>query len=171
MSHVIERYSRATSSSRLVVDDRPGDADVLIAAGWAGRDISPIALTLWRMKHSGRPQGFHGVVSELNDWLRVEAPKKRVRDAGAKTKMLVEKTVYWWLNNTCKHCEGRGHPNFAETPVMDESIDCPECLGEGVVPLATLIHPSHLEAANMVVGQIERISADVFFNMQVALKG
>lgn len=171
MSHVAERYARATSSSHLVVDDRPGDADVLIAAGWAGQGVSPIALTLWRMKHSGRPNGFHGVVNELNDWLRVEARKRRVRDAGAKTKAVVEKTVYWWLNNTCKHCEGRGHPNFAETPVMDESQDCPECQGEGKLPLSDLINPAHLDAANLVVAQIERISSEVFFNMQVSLKG
>lgn len=170
MTHISERYARATTTSRLKFTDEQGDIDVLTAAGWAGNSESPIAMVLYRMKHTGRPIGFHGVVSEMTDWIGRQAKAKAVRHAGHNTKLVVEKTIYWWLHNTCPNCGGRGHPNFPGTPVMKDDEDCPECLGEGIAPLSELIPAKHMDVAKMILNEVERVSSDAFARMKVALK-
>jgi hypothetical protein len=123
------------------------------------------------MKHSGRPIGFHGVARELDVWLRKEAGQFGVKHGGKHARQkVVEPTVFWWLNNVCVRCEGRGHPSFKDSPVMDDSIDCPDCLGSGRSPLGSLVQPEYLNAANLLLNYIERESSDVFDRMKVNQK-
>lgn len=168
---IADRYASATTSSKLKATEGQGDLDVLTAAGWAGKGSNNTATTLYRMKHTGKHIGFHGVVTEMHDWVNSQVKRKAVRHAGARTKEVVERTVMWWLNNSCEHCGGRGHPNFPGTPVMKDDEDCPECHGKGVEPLEKAVPVKHIEMAEAVLGEIDRVTRDTFFAMKVALKG
>lgn len=166
---IAERYARATSSSHLEVKESTGAADVLIAAGWASQDSIGVALTLARMKHSGRPIGFHGVVTDVNEWFRKEANRRGIRGGGKNSKILVEKVVWYWLNDICQTCGGRGHPNFEGTPVMKDDELCPACMGYGKAPLERIIPAEYRDGAQLILSEIERISNDVFAKMKVYL--
>ncbi len=166
---IADRYVRATSSSHLALKESIGDVDVLIAAGWVEGDS--VATALYRMRHTGRAQGLHAASAKVTAWVNGRVKARVLKPAGAKTKSVVERTLFWWLNHACEHCGGRGHPNFPGTPVMKDDENCEACAGTGITPLASVVPKAHLDMAELVINEIERESHGVFGRMAVALKG
>lgn len=161
-----ERYVTAAEASSLALKTTTGPVDVLMAAGLSaqGNVMRGAALVIHRMRESGRHAPFKDVVEVLTDWLVKESRRNRSAaglDVGRKKRM-VARVVFWWMNQTCPHCHGRGHPLIANTPYLDESRKCEHCLGTGKVPLERAVQHEHITMARILVNELERATNDVF---------
>lgn len=72
-----ERYSRAMSTSHLEVKDRPGDVDMLIAAGWCKETLGTMLYRL-RSEFDAVKGGEHAVASAELD--RIDRMIEKCRD-------------------------------------------------------------------------------------------
>lgn len=162
---IAERYLRATEATSLLVKPLPGPVDVLMAAGMSaqGDPMKLVALTLYRMRESGKTGGFDGVCEALTEWLLTKC--KRARASMGYRRMrhkVVERVVFWWLNDVCQHCHGRGHPVIPGTPVMDDSRHCQHCNGTGRVPLERIVQQDFAPEAKLLAIELERVSNELF---------
>lgn len=168
---IAEQYLSATNSTNLKVREFGCDADKLLAAGYAagGDPARALALRLWRMRATGDTQGFEMVADVLDAWAhsRLIRQGKRV---GKHTRQAVRKTMWWWLNPRCPTCDGRGHPVIPDTPVLDDTRDCPDCLGTGQSSLERLVAEQQRELALDIRDEMDRLSAIVFSDMSRLLK-
>jgi hypothetical protein len=67
-----------------------------------------------------------------------------------------------WHKRTCPECSGRGHPLLSDTPVMDESIDCPHCHGMGQIPLERIFGAHRVEHARWLENEINTLNSLIF---------
>ena len=123
-----EQYSQATQSSNLRCDTRDGaplgDVAPLIAMGWSP---SRVGAALMRLHTKADRLTLEHVQQQLT-WhaqaLGVERP------SAAATSVLA-----WWLDSTCKPCEGRKFEHIAGTPSLS-TRHCKACRGSGKAHLA-----------------------------------
>ncbi len=165
---ISERYARAVDATDLTVSEAPSAADMIIAAGLAsqGDQNRSIALALWRMKQ-GDLSSFAACCGVLGAWLKHKADKERFKDGGKYCyERVVSRTVYWWLDPHCRHCDGRGHPLIPNTPVLDETRNCPRCDGTGITPLEGMVRQEYVYAAKTLANEMDRITAEVFAQMR-----
>lgn len=168
---VAEQYLSATNSTNLKVKEHGCDADKLLAAGYAvgGDPARMLALQLWRMRATGSTQGFEPVADVLDAWANSRLIRKGKR-VGKHTRQAVRKTMWWWLNPICPSCDGRGHPVIPDTPVLDDTRDCPDCLGTGHSSLERLVSEQQREMALEIRDELDRLSGLVFADMSRLLK-
>ncbi len=171
---IAEQYLVATRSSNLTLKEhRSTDADKLLAAGYAasGDPARVLALAVWRMAATGKPEGFELMVDLFDAWAHGRRTKERqMRSSGKMKRETVRRVLWWWCNQTCAACNGLGHPVIEGTPVLDEGRDCPECGGTGKADVRKLVHGQQRELALEVVSELERLSAIVFSDMARLLK-
>jgi hypothetical protein len=162
-----EQYATAVASGRA--------ADVILAAGLASQAdgvrglmlTRGLALHLWRMRHLGDVTGFPAVVAVIDDWLYAKARRERFKTGFERSpELVVAPALTWWLDSTCRPCEGRGHPLIPGTPVIDDSRRCNHCDGTGHAPLEHEVRSEYHYAAKAVVNELDRICSDVFGNMR-----
>lgn len=169
---ISERYSRAVDATDLSVKEAPTAADMIISAGLAsqGDHTRSIALALWRMKQ-GDLSSFAACCGVLGTWLSAKADREKFKDGGKHIyERVVARTVYWWLDPHCRHCDGRGHPVIPNTPVLDETRDCERCNGTGITPLDTMVRQEFVYAAKTLANEMDRLTADVFAQMRRLLQ-
>lgn len=173
---IAEQYLTATQTSNLKLEDhRTTDADKLLAAAYAtsGDPAKMLALQVWRMAATGKPEGFGLMVDLFHAWTfgREQASGAKQRRTGAKmTRETVKRVLWWWCNQSCHACQGLGHPIIEGTPVLDEGRDCPQCNGTGKADVRKLVHGSQRELALDIVTELERLSSVVFGDMAKLLK-
>ena len=161
-----ERYlgARQSSNLRLVVDNT-GSADVLIAAGWVARasERKAVALAIAGVMSSERMTGANAVAETLAGWLR--------KRTGSQTQWAMKPTeafdvammvLKWFRRLACPDCDGHGHPAMLNSPVIDDSRDCPSCLGTGRIQIARLVKPEFAEHAKWLSNEVEVIFTMVF---------
>jgi hypothetical protein len=145
--------------------DAQTDADVLLAAAYAasGDPRKALALRVWRLRQTGRTDGFRELVEECV--MLLYKYNRGIKPAARTMKTVAEKTLFWWMNPACPHCGGLGHPIIAGTPMLDTSENCEKCGGTGVAPLESLLPPAKAAPARMLVDELNRMSAVVFSDM------
>lgn len=169
---ISERYSRAVDASDLTVAEHSPVSDVLIAAGIAsqGDPRKNVALALWRMRQGDLDQ-FAVVSGVLGSWLLGKGERERFKTGGRHMyERVVSRTVFWWIDSHCRHCDGRGHPTIPGTPILDETRDCPHCLGTGITPLESMVQQDYIYAAKTLANEMDRITSDVFAEMRRRLR-
>jgi hypothetical protein len=164
-----ERYFAARTTSNLRLDSNTiGSADVLIAAGLVAKrsERKSVALAVWGVLSSDHMTGAHAVAELMAGWLRKRSfarDGKAMPETSAKdTAMAVLK---WWRHPACQTCGGHGHPLILNSPIVDESRDCPACHGTGQVPLHRLVHTEYADDAYWLSGEIDTLCAMVFGEM------
>ena len=165
-----EQYLTATNSTNLKVEEhRTTDADKLLAAAYAssGDPAKVLALAVWRMGATGKAEGFNLLVDLFDAWTYTIRLKRK---PGKMSRETVKRVLWWWCNQTCQACGGRGHPIIDGTPVLDETRDCPECGGTGKADIRRLVHGPQQDLALQIVAELERLSAMVFSDMAKKLK-
>lgn len=166
-----ERYLRVRQTSHLrLVLDAPCDADKLLAAGFAaqGSERKSLALATYGVLASEGMQGAQAVAEQMSGWLvrrSIRAASKDRRER-AITRIqavdLVMKLLKLRHKPTCPTCQGRGHPQIKNTPVLDESRECPDCRGTGQIPIAKVFQHEHVERMRWLDGEINSLCSVVF---------
>lgn len=165
---IAERYAKATEATSLLLrDNTTGPVDVLLAAGMAsqGDGLRSLALDLWRMR-MGDMTRARDVCDALSDWAGKGRAGARARK---RNRLVVARSMAWWVDPICPCCEGRGHPLIPGTPVVDETRECGECRGTGHTPLSRAVGVDDLDLAGRVIAQVERVTGDVFHEMKKKL--
>lgn len=153
-----EQYGQACTSSNLRVEaDRRSAADVLIASGMSnsrlggalmrlrseyGSDSVPRRsatetdhrLMMGRLKTL--PAVIAAVTAQAQSW-GIDRPEA-----------VALAVVSHWLDNICRHCEGRGKDRIKDTPTLSGK-NCKHCRGTGRVDL------THGSAGRRIEGFIE----------------
>ena len=141
---VEEQYSQACTSSNLRVEaDKRGPADILIASGMSNSRIGGALMRLRTeygsdsvpRRHAtetdhrllmGRLKTFPAVLAavtaQAHSW-GIDRPEA-----------VALAVVSHFLDNLCRHCEGRGKQRVKDTPMLS-AIDCKHCRGTGKVEL------------------------------------
>lgn len=173
-----EGYLSATNSSDLRVQaDVRTDADLILAAAYAsmGDPRRMLALRVWRLQAPGDMAGARQIADELGAAMRKSVVGRRggfLRGAApglmpAVTAADLALTVLKWFSRpTCPSCGGRGHPMMKDAPVMDESMDCPDCDGTGIRPLEKLVREEHAGHARWLAAELSGLSSMIFADMK-----
>ena len=166
---VAERYATATHSGNLTPRLRGlTDADTLLAAGIAacGDKERWTALSLHRMRLSGDLGKLPSVVADIEEWMKNRASNTgRVLPRHTRRALVVD-TLRWWLNATCRYCNGIG-----TLPMTDESsqvlrVSCGVCHGRKRRPLADDVPRVHLRYARIVVDRIDALVLQINADMK-----
>lgn len=167
-----ERYLCAARTKRLSLDaQRSTAADVLLAAGMASQhdEKSRVALRFARLK-SGDVAEFSALKDVAGTWLYVRSKRAgRARLKSASAGELASKVLFYWMNDTCRVCHGRGHPTMLNAPTLDTSRDCPACHATGREPVSRIVQPEYVDEARWLIDQLDVISHGVFHRMQKLL--
>jgi len=169
-----ERYfgARTTSDLRLT-PDRIGSADVLIAAGIVAKrsERKSVALAVWGVLVSDHMTGANEVAEMMGRWLRKRSfarDGKTMPELAAKDVAMA--VLKWWRHPACLTCGGHGHPLIPNSPVIDESRECPACLGSGHIPLNRLVRTEYVDDAYWLSGEIDTLCQMVFGEMARELR-
>jgi hypothetical protein len=153
------------------------DADKLLAAAYAtaGDRRKTLALHVWRIRATGSLSGTNELVAGLGAMLRDESRRGKNRSrqqvlTWPAAQVLAIQTLDWWRSPVCKHCDGLGHPRMANAPVLDLTRDCPHCHGTGQTPLERHVGAEHTDRARWIVGELEGLSALIFYDMTRLLR-
>ena len=175
-----EAYLSATNSSDLRVQaERFSDADRILAAAYSvsGSDRKRLALRVYRLRATGEMSGAYSVAEDMGQLLVKRTTQKRGRasswEHGVERVVAIDiaMTVLKWQHMpACPACGGRGHPVIEGTPVMDESRECPECRGTGIIPLERLVRPEYVEHARWLASEMDGLSSIVFSDMAEKLR-
>jgi hypothetical protein len=161
-----DRYARAIESSRLVIDpDRLTDADVLLAAGWAtqGDPSRMLALKLYRLQVGRYRDGLASALEEAERMLngRLQRTGRKSGLPPSARRAIVVATVRHWLDAACPYCEGRGHNVIDGTKTLS-SENCRACYGAGKTPLLHIVPRAHVEHAQWLEDELNRLLGLVF---------
>ena len=141
---VEEHYSQACTSSNLRVEaDRRSPADVLIASGMSNsrlggalmrlraeygsdsvprRNASATDHRLMMSRLKTLPAVLGAVAAQAHSW-GIDRPEA-----------VALAVVSHWLDNLCRHCEGRGKQRVKDTPMLS-AVNCKHCKGMGRIDL------------------------------------
>jgi hypothetical protein len=161
-----ERYLSATQTSDMRVQaDVASDADRILAAAFAvsGRPRDTLALEVYNVLASTDMRGAKRVSDRMSGWLvrryvKGKAQKIKRVEAFDISMMLLK----LWHKRVCVMCAGRGHPLVNNTPVLDESRECPACHGTGQIPIEQLFRHEHVEHARWLESEINSLCGFVF---------
>lgn len=140
MADLTERYQRAANSKDLTTKaGREGDIDAIVAVAW-NRSRTGAALLRLHSEWDGAAKrgqkldqtfrqlkALPEVLTALAAWCTARAPQP---DAEV-SRELSRAVLSWWLDNTCKVCEGTQWV----TPKGMPRRPCPECRGSGHAPI------------------------------------
>lgn len=140
---IAERYSRAVSSTDLMLRDEPGPVDILIASGWC-KDGLGTRLYRLRTEFDAVKATIPASVGAVNQRMlvmmalrtRLEAHEALDETARRHDRIghteddlhnLTWRVLSAWLDPNCHHCEGRGFNGGYDGP----QILCRPCSGSG----------------------------------------
>ena len=139
-----EQYSQATTSSNLRVEaEKRGPADVLIASGMSN---SRIGGALMRLRAE---YGSDSVPRRNASQTDHRLMMGRLKTLPAVLEAVSAQAYHWgidrpqavalavvshWLDNICRHCEGRGKEKIKDTPTLSGK-NCKHCRGTGRIDL------------------------------------
>lgn len=164
-----ERYFAARTTSNLRLDPNTiGAADVLIAAGRVAKrsERKSVALAVWGVLSSDHMTGAHEVAELMAKWLHGRSiQQRRTPISKLAAKDVAMAVLKWWRKPACPTCGGHGHPLILNSPIVDESRDCPACNGTGQIPLHRLVRTEYVDDAYWLSGEIDTLCALVFGEM------
>lgn len=139
-----DRYITAIGASNLKDDERHHQTEPLMAAAFAAVGVGDLAPLLHRAKFANAParQAFEGnpanLAQLLRMWLQEVIKRGRARkwmqentawDVDAAQKLyrtVAEASLAYWLDSTCKCCNGTG---------VIQRYQCRPCAGSGNAPI------------------------------------
>lgn len=135
-----EQYSQATTSSNLRVEaDRRSAADVLIASGMSNSRMGAALMRLRAEYGSDSVPRRHATETDHRLMMGklktlpavLDAVAAQAHDWGIERPHVVALAVVsHWLDNICRHCEGRGKEKIKDTPTLSGK-NCKHCRGTG----------------------------------------
>jgi hypothetical protein len=163
-----ERYSSATRSSNLTVSaTRTTDADVLLAAGYAAQKNYKAmqALEFYRLQ-GGDMAGFNRLAGVAGQWIHNRSRRQgRKRRNALQARDIASRALLWWMNPTCKACNGIGHPLITGTPVINYGHDCGVCHGTGKYPIQRVVPVGSSDEARWLIDHIDWMVHSIFDDM------
>lgn len=171
-----EVYLSARSTTHLGhFAERPCAADKLLAAAYAARgsERKMLALEVWGVLATTDLRGARGVAEKMAGWVRRTSLKERGGEPLTRVQAfdLVLRLMKLWHRRTCLSCNGHGHPMREDSPVLDETRDCPDCRGTGLIPIERMVKPEHVKAARAIESEINALCSIVFKDMADILAG
>jgi hypothetical protein len=152
-----ERYAKATVSKNLTPLEQRCDADVLLAAGIAasGDPKLQLALSLYRLQVQGSTEGLHAIAEAADAWLqsRLSRGGNHKMPVAARTELMLQ-TLAWWINQTCRYCNGTGY-EAAEQDGRHATIECGACHGTRIKPLAREVPNRYFEHARWLADRLD----------------
>jgi hypothetical protein len=146
-------------------------ADVLGAAGLAGREFAEVADRIERLRREPLGMailrlfaGDHQAVSKILEIMSKRAIGKAYRlsesgqgaeinEVGAK--IIAELVLDWFRDPICKPCGGHGYPKIKGTPTLSAEA-CASCIGLGRRPFDPLFPAERLPLARWMASELER---------------
>ena len=132
-----EQYTSAVQAKSLAMSDHQrGAPDILIASSWAKADAGRLIVRLLS-EYSSIPKKSSKVDLTLLAMSLRTLPE--VRALVEKHKRMEKhpdklgdslRIILWWLDKTCKACDGRKYEVVANTPKLSER-HCKHCQGTG----------------------------------------
>jgi hypothetical protein len=177
---LMERYARATRTSDLLLrETRVGDADVLLAAGYAARnnERGRQALMLNRMLFTGDYNRLDVMVEYSYRWLKSEIVRARRNGLPMVNRKdgldVCAVTLRWWLQKVCPACEGRRLELVYPGAQVTSTRACGTCDGHGRIDLDALVRRSgyakHLESARWLASEFDTCIDMIERDMRAAL--
>jgi hypothetical protein len=178
MTNFRNRYASAVRSKNLRSegrgDEHTTDADVIAAAGLAGRAVrtlpdgttrkgTPMAMALLRL-YVGDKSAVDKLVANMREMVRGKAFFQDGEDIPATVATDIAKAVLGWhVHGVCKVCKGRkfktlheaiGHETEGRQVLSDQN--CPACKGTGRVDFDGQFALVHLGYARWLLTELER---------------
>jgi hypothetical protein len=144
------------------------DADAILAAAFAssGDPRKMLALSVYGVLATTDMRGARAVARDMARTLVGFGWKGKLpRISMIEAYDLAMNLLKLWHKRTCPECSGRGHPLMPEAPVMDLSVDCPRCDGEGIIPLNRIFKPNQVPHARWLENEINTLNSMVFSEM------
>ena len=139
-----EQYSQACTSSNLRVEaDKRSPADVLIASGMSNSRIGGALMRLRTEYGADSVPRRHATETDHRLMMArlktlptvLAAVTAQAQHWGIDRPEAVALTVVsHWLDNVCRHCEGRGKQRVKDTPMLS-AVNCKHCGGKGKIEL------------------------------------
>lgn len=128
---VIEKYTRAVTSSNLKDDDQHHSTEVLAAAALCQ---SRLGTKLFRVKYASDATTY---ASLLDDWIEIVTFKSLLRGwpADVKPRKIARLSLDYWLNDVCPVCTGTGYQTVPNVPKVLSDVQCKACNGTAKRPL------------------------------------
>lgn len=120
---IIERYAGAVNTSDLRDDERHHQTDILAAVALS----SKLGSLLHRAKNANDQ---YSIIPLLELW-RAACKRRAKEDKWKKVaEEVADISLWYWLDDLCQVCKGRGHPVIIDTPTL-EAATCQDCHGTG----------------------------------------
>ena len=166
---ISERYVAATNSRDLTLNPiKRTDADILLAAGYAasGNTAGTLALRFYRLKATGDRSDFRELVDLTGEWLRSRSNYKGRRQLSrVQANEVAARTMLWWIDNTCRVCDGHGHPKIPDAPTINYGHDCGFCHGTRKIPVNRVVPHGMSDEALWLENEIDKQCAFIFSDM------
>ena len=127
---VIERMTRATTSSNLKCDDLHFDADLIASSGFVARKRGLGALAFWS-KYAQDTQKTKELLREL--LTKFMGMKRAERSHLPKRTLhaIAEAALCYWLTDVCRACKGVKYEKLAANEQVLSDKPCKRCKGSG----------------------------------------
>jgi hypothetical protein len=131
MMHIVQKYSRACTSSNLKCDERHSDTDILGAVALCGVPFGPLLL---RAKYATTESTASTIFELKRAWLDVVAKTAFIKHwpKNISVKKVTATSIAHWMCDVCPECKGRKSDQIDNTPCLT-GVDCTTCQGTGKV--------------------------------------
>lgn len=158
---IVQQYTKAVATADLLDDEMHHNTDVLAAVALS----SNLGSTLFRAKFMGDQRS---VKEMLSLWRGIIRKKAKGRSWEEYCEEVADISLWFWMDDLCQTCKGRGHPIVISTPTLAAST-CPDCNGTG---RKTLECDAQIkEVVKDAIQQLEKISQESRFNASKLLHG
>jgi len=163
--NIVQKYSRACTSSNLKCDSRHSDTDILGAVALCGVALGPLLL---RAKYSTTESNASTVYELKRAWLDVVAKAAFIKNwpEEISAKKVTAISIAFWMCDVCPECKGRKSDKIDNTPCLT-GVDCAVCNGTGkVLPECD---KEHLPYVMQMASELESESFDAKVGAKIAL--
>lgn len=120
---IIKKYAASVNSCCLTDDEHHHQTDALAAVALS----SKLGSLLYRAKWCGDQ---FSVLPLLEIWRGMVLHRAKRGNWPDVAEEVADISLWYWLENTCNTCKGRGHPIVPDTPNL-QAIQCECCSGTG----------------------------------------
>ncbi len=154
---IIQRYSRAATSSNLRDDEHNHQTEILAAAALASMHIGcELGTKLFRVKYSNDASSYPNLLSE---WCDIVKSKSRTRNWPEEIShsKIAKESLNYWLNDQCIMCGGHGHQEVENVPQVLKDDPCAACDGSGRRALGVDVAHNRIEYVEQMVELLEKM--------------
>ena len=127
---VIERMTRATTSSNLKCDETHFDADLIASSGFVARKKGLGALAFWS-KYAQDQSKTKELLRELMTKFVGQKRQERSHLSKRVLHQIAEASLCYWLTDTCRACNGVKYEKLEANEQCLSDKPCKRCKGTG----------------------------------------